>query len=135
MLKNTKKIHIKIVKGLLDFIILQFLSVEPMHGYQLIIKLRKTFGTYFGPSTIYPLLITLEESGCVKSEWNMKNERPRKVYNLTPDGVRRLKFTEDSFNLICKKLDTSKIAKDVLIEDKSYKSIMRKNKTFNSLSI
>ena len=70
MLKNSKRIHLKIVKGLLEFIILQFISSKPMHGYQLIIKIRKTFGTYFGPSTIYPLLITLEESGYVKSEWN-----------------------------------------------------------------
>ena len=86
-----------------------------MHGYQLIIKIRKTFGTYFGPSTIYPLLITLEESGYIKSEWNMKNERPRKVYKITPDGTRRLKFTEDSFNLLCKKLVTSNMVKEIIV--------------------
>ena len=36
-------------------IILQFLDQEPMHGYQVITKIRKNFGVYFGPSTVYPL--------------------------------------------------------------------------------
>jgi hypothetical protein len=34
---------------------------QPMHGYQIITKIRKTFGVYFGPSTIYPLLGALEK--------------------------------------------------------------------------
>jgi hypothetical protein len=50
-----KEIQTKLTKGLLDMIILQFLDQEPMHCYQLITKIRKNFGVYFGPSTIYPL--------------------------------------------------------------------------------
>jgi DNA-binding PadR family transcriptional regulator len=75
-----------------------------MHGYQVITKIRKGFGVYFGPSTIYPLLGTLEKKGYVDSNWNMDFERPRKVYTLTSDGQNRLNFTEDSLNLICRKL-------------------------------
>jgi len=73
-----------------------------MHGYQLIIKIRKDFGVYFGPSTIYPLLALLEKKGYVKSAWNMDFERPRKIYNLTADGKNILNFSESSLNLICK---------------------------------
>jgi len=83
-------------------IILQFLDQEPMHGYQLIMKIRKGFGVYFGPSTVYPLLGTLEKKGYIKSTWNMDSERPRKVYSLTKDGETVLNFTEGSLNLICK---------------------------------
>jgi PadR family transcriptional regulator, regulatory protein PadR len=107
MLKNVfaqKEISTKLMKGLLDLIILQFLSTEPMHGYQIITKIRKNFGVYFGPSTIYPLLNTLEKKGYVGSEWNMNFDRPRKVYKLTNDGQSMLNFTEDSLNLICRKL-------------------------------
>ena len=99
-----KEVQTKLTKGLLDMIILQYLEQEPMHGYQVITKIRKGFGVYFGPSTIYPLLGTLEKKGYVDSNWNMDFERPRKVYTLTSDGQNRLNFTEDSLNLICRKL-------------------------------
>ncbi|NLE05129.1 MAG: PadR family transcriptional regulator [Crenarchaeota archaeon] len=107
MVKNyQKEIQTKLTKGLLDMIILQFLDQEPMHGYQVITKIRKSFGVYFGPSTVYPLLNTLEKKGYVKSEWNMDSERPRKVYVLTGDGQTVLNFTEGSLNLICKTLSS-----------------------------
>ena len=101
-----KEVSTKLMKGLLDLIILQFLSTQPMHGYQIITKIRKSFGVYFGPSTIYPLLNTLEKKGFVKSEWNMSFERPRKIYSLTSNGQNMLDLTEESLNLICRKLTT-----------------------------
>jgi DNA-binding PadR family transcriptional regulator len=101
---SQKEVSTKLMKGLLDLIILQYLSSEPMHGYQVITKIRKNFGVYFGPSTIYPLLGTLEKKGYVDSTWNMDSERPRKVYSLTSDGHSMLNFTEDSLNLICRKI-------------------------------
>jgi DNA-binding PadR family transcriptional regulator len=116
MTNNTKEIQIKLMKGLLDLIILQFLNTQPMHGYQIITKIRKTFGVYFGPSTIYPLLGALEKKGYVKSEWNMENERPRKIYKLTNEGQNLLNFTEDSLNLICRKIGTPGLPKENLID-------------------
>lgn len=113
---NSKEVQVKLMKGLLDLIVLQFLSSQPMHGYQIITKIRKTFGVYFGPSTIYPLLGTLEKKGYVKSEWNMSNERPRKVYKLTNEGQSLLNFTEDSLNLICRKIGTSGVSNNDLTE-------------------
>ena len=97
-----KEIQTKLTKGLLDMIILQHLDQQPMHGYQLITKIRKTYGVYFGPSTIYPLLATLEKKKYIKSAWNMDTERPRKIYQLTKDGETILNFTEGSLNIICK---------------------------------
>jgi DNA-binding PadR family transcriptional regulator len=117
MINNTKEVQIKLMKGLLDLIVLQFLSAQPMHGYQIITKIRKTFGVYFGPSTIYPLLGALEKKGYVKSEWNMNNERPRKVYKLTNEGQNLLNFTEDSLNLICRKIGTPGMPKENLINE------------------
>ena len=99
-----KEIQTKLTKGLLDMIILQYIDQEPMHGYQIITKIRKGFGVYFGPSTVYPVLGTLEKKGYVKSTWNMDTERPRKVYKLTNDGKVVLNFTENSLNLICKNM-------------------------------
>ncbi len=101
-----KETQTKLAKGLLDMIVLQYLDKESMHGYQLITKIRKNFGVYFGPSTIYPLLALLEKKGYVKSTWNMTAERPRKIYELTKDGKSVLNFTESSLTLICKNLTT-----------------------------
>ena len=101
-----KETQTKLTKGLLDMIILQYLDKEPMHGYELITKIRKGFGVYFGPSTIYPLLGLLEKKGYLKSAWNMDSERPRKVYKLTNEGKNVLSFTESSLNFICKNMVT-----------------------------
>jgi DNA-binding PadR family transcriptional regulator len=102
---SKKEIQTKLMRGLLDFVILQFLKDQPMHGYQVISSLRKSFGVYFGPSTIYPLLSLLEENGYLKSHWDLKNDRPRKVYNLTSQGKDMLNITRISLNQIYKKLE------------------------------
>jgi PadR family transcriptional regulator PadR len=99
-----REIQTKLAKGLLDLIVLQYLDSQPMHGYQIITKIRKGFGVYFGPSTVYPLLASLEKKGHVVSSWNMDSERPRKVYELTSQGKNMLGFTENSLNLMCKKI-------------------------------
>lgn len=99
-----REIQTKLAKGLLDLIVLQFLDSQPMHGYQIITKIRKGFGVYFGPSTVYPLLAALEKKGHVMSIWNMDSKRPRKVYELTSQGKKMLDFTENSLNLMCKKM-------------------------------
>ncbi len=99
-----KEVQTKLAKGLLDLIILQYVSQQPTHGYQIITKIRKSFGVYFGPSTIYPFMSQLEKKGYIKSKWNTDSERPRKVYTLTNDGRLMLNFTEDSLNLLCQKI-------------------------------
>jgi PadR family transcriptional regulator PadR len=104
MKQKLREVQIKLMRGLLDLVILQFLKAEPMHGYQIITSIRKNFGVYFGPSTIYPLLSTLEEKGYTKSQWDVDNDRPRKVYSLTHDGHSLLNGTEESLNHICRRL-------------------------------
>ena len=103
-LTMQKEVSTKLMKGLLDLIILQFLGNQPMHGYQIITKIRKNYGVYFGPSTVYPLLNSLEKKGFVKGDWNMNFDRPRKIYSLTNGGQSMLDFTQESLNLICRKL-------------------------------
>jgi len=125
MNNNTKEVQAKLMKGLLDLIILQFLNGQPMHGYQIITKIRKTFGVYFGPSTIYPLLGTLEKKRFVKSEWDMSTERPRKVYKLTTEGQNLLNFTEDSLNFICRKIGTPGVSKNDMPEAAVQHSVLR----------
>ncbi|MCL1976796.1 MAG: PadR family transcriptional regulator [Candidatus Bathyarchaeota archaeon] len=97
-----KEIQTKLTKGLLDMIVLQLIGHQSMHGYQIITKIRKTFGIYFGPSTVYPFLANLEKKGYINSEWNLTAEKPRKIFTITAAGKTMLKFTEDSLGLICR---------------------------------
>ena len=129
-----KEVQAKLAKGLLDLIVLQFLSTQPMHGYQIITKIRKSFGVYFGPSTIYPLLAQLEKKGYVNSQWNMNNERPRKTYNLTNEGQNLLNFTENSLSIICKKISTS-TSNNITVETSSatLNPMVKKIRTQNPL--
>jgi PadR family transcriptional regulator, regulatory protein PadR len=105
-----KEVQVKLAKGLLDLIILQMLNTQPMHGYEVITKIRKSYGVYFGPSTIYPLLSSLEKKKHIISHWDMCNERPRKVYTLTSSGQAMLNFTESSLSLLCQKIGTTQVS-------------------------
>ncbi len=107
MVNAQKEVQVKLTKGLLDLIALQLLNSHPMHGYEIITKIRKNFGVYFGPSTVYPLLSALEKKKYIQSKWDMTYERPRKVYHLTNEGQSMLNFTENSLNMMIHKLNTA----------------------------
>ena len=127
-----KEVQTKLAKGLLDIVVLQLLDSQPMHGYQIITKIRKNFGVYFGPSTIYPLLNSLEKKGQVESKWNMTSKRPRKVYELTNQGKKVLEFTENSLNLICQKIGNNTTPLEISATRKRANSINCQKR--NSLS-
>ncbi len=102
---KAREVQIKLMRGLLDLVVMQFLKTQPMHGYQIIATLRKQFGVYFGPSTVYPLLSSMEENEYIKSQWDLENDRPRKVYSITHKGEELLTCTEDSLSQIYRKLE------------------------------
>jgi len=104
-----KNVQTKLTKGLLDLIILELLDSHPMHGYQIITTIRKSFGVYFGPSTIYPLLTLMEKKNYIKCEWNMSGERPRKIYALTNNGKTMLNYTAGSLRAICRTIGTENL--------------------------
>jgi len=93
------------LKGMLDMIILKMLQEKPMHGYGFISTIRKRFGVYFGPSTIYPLLNAMEKKGYVESEWNFSPmNRPQKVYKITSQGKVFLEENERGLKIIVQPL-------------------------------
>jgi len=99
-----KEVQNKLTKSLLDLIILQMLEHHPMHGYEILITIQKSFGVYCGASTIYPILNKMEKKKFVKHSWNMETDRPKKVYELTPQGKSMLDLTACSLRSICKSI-------------------------------
>ncbi|MEJ2242813.1 MAG: PadR family transcriptional regulator [Candidatus Bathyarchaeota archaeon] len=103
--REIKKANKQLTRGLLDIIILELLQKEDMHGYKVITQIRKNFGAYFGPSTIYPFLAELQEKGYITSQWDTNHDRPRKVFSLTTEGKSMLTGIEQSFSFICTRLN------------------------------
>ena len=103
--QTMRKAETKLVRGLLDLVVLGLLKKNSIHGYGVITSIRRNFGVYFGPSTVYPLLGDLETKGYIKSEWDLTHDRPRKVYSLTTEGHSLLNGTEESLYQICNRLN------------------------------
>jgi DNA-binding PadR family transcriptional regulator len=94
--EDPRQLHGQIIRGLRYFIVLQLLKIQPMHGYRIISVIRKNFGIYLGPSSIYPLLKDLEDWEYVESSWETKDFHPKRVYKLTSQGQNLLNYMEHS---------------------------------------
>jgi DNA-binding PadR family transcriptional regulator len=79
------------LKGHLDSLILAVLASEPLHGYAIIVELKRRSGGRLAlpEGTVYPALHRLEGSGLLASAWS-DGQRRRRVYRLTPRGRRAL---------------------------------------------
>ena len=68
-------------------IVLAILSAmhQPKYGYALLQTLEDT-GIAVDAGTLYPLLRRLEKQGVLQSKWDTTDVRPRKFYQLSPDG-------------------------------------------------
>jgi PadR family transcriptional regulator, regulatory protein PadR len=56
-----------------------------------LIEARSGGALHFHVTTLYPLLYRLEERGLVRGRWVEKpNQRRRRYYSLTPEGLRVL---------------------------------------------
>ena len=94
----------KLLKGMLDIVVLRLIAETPTHGYHIIDTVRKRYQVYFGPSTIYHLLCDLEKKGYVKSQWNTETDRPRKTYTITLKGKTLLGCGQTELETIVKPL-------------------------------
>ena len=76
-------------RGILIIVVLSQLKKEE-YGYNLITKLKEN-GITVEANTLYPLLRRLENQRLLKSEWNTKEDKPRKYYSITEYGKEVLK--------------------------------------------
>jgi len=76
-------------QGTLDLLILQVVSLEPLHGYAIAQRLRQISREVVSitQGTLYPALHRLENRGYLTSEWKASDTgRDAKVYRLTRKG-------------------------------------------------
>lgn|SRR5688500_18722728 len=81
------------LRGSVDLLVLKTLSLEPMHGWGISLRLQQLSDGEFemNQGTLYPALQRLERLGLITSEWQTTdNNRRARVYELTPEGEQAL---------------------------------------------
>ena len=89
-----------VVRGTLDLLILNALSLEPMHGWAVAQRLEQLSqdALQVGQGSLYPALQRLEEKGWIESEWKVTEQNRRaRYYELTPAGRRALGAEAESW--------------------------------------
>ena len=83
-----------LLQGTLDLLILKALSLGPLHGYGVLLRIQQISGErlQIQQGSLYPALYRLEHQGLIDSEWGeSENKRKAKYYRLTAPGRRRFK--------------------------------------------
>jgi transcriptional regulator len=90
-----------LVQGTLDLLLLKILTLEPLNGFAISVRLKQVSGDVLQVSdgSLYPALHKLEQEGWIKSEWKpSENNRRAKFYSLTRPGRRHLEREADNWN-------------------------------------
>ena len=90
-----------LLPGTLDMLILKAVSLKPLHGYGVLLRIRQiSRGALEIPQgSLYPALYRLEHQGLIAAEWGQsENNRRAKHYTLTAAGRRRLRNETAGWN-------------------------------------
>jgi len=90
-----------LVQGTLDLLLLKILTLEPLNGFAISIRLKQVSGDVLQVSdgSLYPALHKLEQEGWIKAEWRpSENNRRAKFYSLTRLGRRHLEREAENWN-------------------------------------
>jgi PadR family transcriptional regulator, regulatory protein PadR len=91
----------ELLPGTLDMLILKAVSLKPLHGYGVLLRIRQISGEALEipQGSLYPALYRLEHQGLIAAEWGQsENNRRAKYYTLTAAGRRRLREETAGWN-------------------------------------
>src|SRR5438046_231245 len=93
--------QVDLLKVTLDMLILKAVSLGPLHGYGVLLRIQQISGEQLEiqQGSLYPALYRLEHQGWVASEWGeSENHRKAKFYRLTAAGKRKLQTEAEKWN-------------------------------------
>jgi PadR family transcriptional regulator PadR len=93
----------ELLKGTLDMLVLQTLTVQPMHGYAIAQHIERLSGEVLAveQGSLYPALERLQKKGWVTSKWGASpTGRRARYYTLTATGRRQLGAEITSFDRV-----------------------------------
>ena len=82
-----------ILQGTLEMLVLKTLTLDPLHGWGLSMRLRQISGEVFEvhQGSLYPALQRMLRRGWIRSEWRAtENNRRARYYAVTREGERQL---------------------------------------------
>jgi transcriptional regulator len=82
-----------LLQGTLELLILKTLSLEPMHGWGISLRIRQMSRDVFqvNQGSLYPALQRMQSKGWIRSEWRTtENNRRARYYVPTSAGKREL---------------------------------------------
>ena len=91
----------ELLPGTLDLLILKAVSLGPLHGYGVLLRIGQISGgaLLIEQGALYPALFRLVRQGLLKGTWGTSdNNRRAKFYELTAAGRRRLREETDGWN-------------------------------------
>lgn len=92
----------QLLKGILEFCVLKFISRAPTYGYEIVLQLKEYGFSDLSESTLYPLLFRLEQQGKVTVERRPSPKGPsRKYYVVTTKGQGALTDFRKDWNQLC----------------------------------
>src|SRR5215813_10202084 len=86
--------QVDILQGTLDMLILKAVSLGPLHGYGVLLRIHQISKEvlHITQGSLYPALYRLEHQGLIASDWGeSENKRRARFYRLTPAGRKRLR--------------------------------------------
>jgi len=89
------------LQGTLEMLILKALSLEPIHGYGILVRIQQLSKErlQIQQGSLYPALYRLESRGLIRPEWGeSENGRKAKFYQLSAAGKRQLKIETEQWN-------------------------------------
>ena len=101
MADKSQDKQMELLQGTLDLLILKAVSLGPLHGYGVLLRIQQISGEelIIQQGSLYPALYRLEHQGVIASEWgDSENNRRAKYYKLTAAGRRRLEAETDKWN-------------------------------------
>ena len=90
-----------LLPGTLDMLILKAVSLKPLHGYGVLLRIGQISGDALEipQGSLYPALYRLEHKDLIRSEWGQsENNRRAKFYTLTAAGRRHLREETAGWN-------------------------------------
>ncbi len=93
--------QVQILPGTLDLLILRAVSLGPLHGYGILLRIGQISGNtlLIEQGALYPGLFRLVRKGLLRAAWGTsENNRRAKYYSLTPSGRKCLREETENWN-------------------------------------
>jgi transcriptional regulator len=104
----------QILPGTLDLLILKAVSLGPLHGYGVLLRIAQITASalMIEQGALYPALFRLVRQGLLKASWGTsENNRRAKFYELTAGGRKRLREETDGWNRLVAAIATALAAR------------------------